>query len=609
MKPLSATYADRDAYRRDLKAEETRLCHALQSVRARINGLVTVNTLPPEIILQIFADIAYDHYPIVHHDRRIPTNLGWIRTLTHVCQHWRHIALANPSLWTNICTSLGPRWAQETFKRSRTVPVSLLWTFTRHISTSLDKYLYAQLSQPTVFANVRTLNLTGEASILRLLEHPAPALEKFTLHYRFGLVDLSAHIFSESAPKLQTLRLFHCSIPWGSPILNNLTHLTVVYPSCEIDMSEVPVYDDKEKHPTHEQLLEFLRNATSLETLSLSHALPIVDLDTSPANDSPIVTLPHLKTLILTGRVGDCSAFLRSISFPHTTNLTLNCIADVGSPPGQRLLDIIPVLVARVEDSAYDDLPIQEFRILDVDCFTISVFIDAPSYTPNFPGTTPRFGTSNKRVNVFTATFSYVDEHLPYLASIDIIQSLCRALPLYNRVIELLYFVFQSDCLAKLHWLNIFFPFRHIRRMEYSGLTLRYSPTDATTPPSSSPLPLCFNVLMDPDQFPLQRRSLHETWSDPESGGSSKRLIFPGLRSLKFRNVNFGPGANAELRVQGFLRDLVWQMEERKKEGDMLEELVIEELVVERSLRVSTMEQCRADIERLREVVKVFKFE
>lgn len=56
-------------------------------------------------------------------------------------------------------------------------------------------------------------------------------------------------------------------------------------------------------------------------------------------------------------------------------------------------------------------------------------------------------------------------------------------------------------------------------------------------------------------------------------------------------------------RACSFLRDLVWQMEGRK-EGAPLEELVIED-----PMKVSAMEQCKADTERLREVAKVVRFE
>lgn len=58
------------------------------------------------------------------------------------------------------------------------------------------------------------------------------------------------------------------------------------------------------------------------------------------------------------------------------------------------------------------------------------------------------------------------------------------------------------------------------------------------------------------------------------------------------------------LYAQGFLRDLVGQMVGRKREGVPLEELVIED-----PMKVSAPEQCRADIERLRAVVKMVRFE
>ncbi|EIM92848.1 uncharacterized protein STEHIDRAFT_165055, partial [Stereum hirsutum FP-91666 SS1] len=168
------------------------------------------------------------------------------------------------------------------FQRSRNIPVSLSWTVAEgSTATPLDEYLHAQLSQSNVFANVRSLNMTGNVYMIPLLVHPASALEEFSLHNYIEWVDLPAHVFGDSAPKLRTLYLYQCSVPWGSEVLNNLTHFTIVYPSCYPDASGAPVYDDEEDHPTHAQLLAFLRNAPSLELISLSHALPVVSKDAS----------------------------------------------------------------------------------------------------------------------------------------------------------------------------------------------------------------------------------------------------------------------------------------------------------------------------------------
>lgn len=56
-------------------------------------------------------------------------------------------------------------------------------------------------------------------------------------------------------------------------------------------------------------------------------------------------------------------------------------------------------------------------------------------------------------------------------------------------------------------------------------------------------------------------------------------------------NMDFGRGVRVGLYAQGFLRDLVWQMDGRKREGVQLEELGIED-----PMKMSAMEQCCASL-------------
>ncbi|KAI0002597.1 hypothetical protein BJV74DRAFT_759338, partial [Russula compacta] len=101
------------------------------AIRTRRNNFSLIGGLPPEILSCIFSfhainqPVAKD--PIYYFDSfpSTPTQvkLGWI-TVTHVCRHWRQVALSNPNLWRTIVFDLGAEWAEEMLTRSKAAPIS-----------------------------------------------------------------------------------------------------------------------------------------------------------------------------------------------------------------------------------------------------------------------------------------------------------------------------------------------------------------------------------------------------------------------------------------------------------------------------------------------------
>ncbi|KAI0263251.1 hypothetical protein BC834DRAFT_785328, partial [Gloeopeniophorella convolvens] len=88
--------------------------------RTRRDALVPIYTLPPELLARIFHFHALSHPPLI--DGR---SLGWIVD-THVCQHWRQVALGDGSLWSDIKgPSAKNRWIPEMVARSKDAPLSI----------------------------------------------------------------------------------------------------------------------------------------------------------------------------------------------------------------------------------------------------------------------------------------------------------------------------------------------------------------------------------------------------------------------------------------------------------------------------------------------------
>lgn len=83
-----------------------------------MNGLLTINCLPPELLAEIFRVWidATKNLPYLSH--------MWIK-IAHVCHLWREVALSSPRLWSDL--TIGTiDWTREMLARSKQAPLSIL---------------------------------------------------------------------------------------------------------------------------------------------------------------------------------------------------------------------------------------------------------------------------------------------------------------------------------------------------------------------------------------------------------------------------------------------------------------------------------------------------
>lgn len=105
----------------------------LEKVTTLRNNYAPINRrLPPEVLCEIFLQLAkgchaeYEVYALFSPTRRrivsgLPNPSAWM-TITHVCRHWREIALGFPSLWTSIHNKK-PEYIRTFIARSRQAPL------------------------------------------------------------------------------------------------------------------------------------------------------------------------------------------------------------------------------------------------------------------------------------------------------------------------------------------------------------------------------------------------------------------------------------------------------------------------------------------------------
>ncbi len=81
--------------------------HALKAILGEeINARVSVNTLPNELVMDVFKHVLSDVDScttiLFKFDKSTRVQTLPLLRLTHVCRRWRRVALANPILWQRI---------------------------------------------------------------------------------------------------------------------------------------------------------------------------------------------------------------------------------------------------------------------------------------------------------------------------------------------------------------------------------------------------------------------------------------------------------------------------------------------------------------------------
>ncbi|KZT21857.1 hypothetical protein NEOLEDRAFT_723883 [Neolentinus lepideus HHB14362 ss-1] len=94
-------------------------------LKRALNSLVPIASLPDDLLIEIFALYPYaEDQSRSKFDPLIPTPYHWLR-YTHVCHHWRHVALQTPILWTDIVLINQNECIKEMLIRSGQAPVEV----------------------------------------------------------------------------------------------------------------------------------------------------------------------------------------------------------------------------------------------------------------------------------------------------------------------------------------------------------------------------------------------------------------------------------------------------------------------------------------------------
>ncbi|KAG6871873.1 hypothetical protein C0995_015546 [Termitomyces sp. Mi166 len=270
--------------------------------------------------------------------------MSWIKAVSHVCSHWRKVALAAPNLWSNIPIH-NPSWAIEMVRRSNTVPLIInyqdlaQWSYNSRPYSTLAEILRSHMSRIkslTFYPQATSLHCllsTGTDEwivdqLIPLLCQPALIMEHLTLELpqaSDNTLYLTLPYIPDNlvlmAPRLQYLRLKSFALTWSSDRidLRNLRFL------------EISGLTEK-MMPSTAQLLAILRQMSRLEILKISNRSTVYESPSVPQNTAPI-NLAYLKRIDLSDGLAKSTSLLTHIVFSKNVNKITLHSQDFQGPP------------------------------------------------------------------------------------------------------------------------------------------------------------------------------------------------------------------------------------------------------------------------------------
>lgn len=286
------------------------------------NRLNNISQLPPELLGEVFAHVQEGYDPTIK-------ALGWIQ-VTHVCSHWRRVALSQPSLW-NTPNFHSPKLAKTIIARARSLPLFIQISLPHPLPPSLKlgiKLAFANLHRAReLVVSLPEYQTHGQAvkRALHLQHHlraPAPCLQDFLLYSVGDSTEKSClpeDLFLGYAPRLQKVALLDWNLPWDSPSLGVYHNLRSLWIMCKgPHRTQMPQFPISVIIPALSQLPNLV------ELILKSPFLPLNAADLRWSEEGQVVELPKLKFVRLVECPTTCQLFLAYTSIPNEIRVILD---------------------------------------------------------------------------------------------------------------------------------------------------------------------------------------------------------------------------------------------------------------------------------------------
>lgn len=314
-----------------------RLTCSIRELKLRRNALSPISKLPPEVLTDIFL-LVKPTYPA-------QSTLDWVRSVTHVCTHWRTVSLDASMLWNHICFEKRKEWVTEMMVRSRDTPLVI------RAEISDDQYTGRTRPSTVVkcvqgrISRIRVLHVTLRGyedehaptyairEIIGMLHEPSSVLQTLHLHESSLAnkgVSIPPQVF-HAQRHLTRLELINITLDWRAlpeGLLRRLMHLFVA--------------DFRTDSPRAEacDVLAALDRMEKLESLRLAlYALPAPPssaavkpppfLFPTAVSRNRLIYLPKLAELRLKGTLRDISYLIGHLTPPTTAPLLVDIVCAI----------------------------------------------------------------------------------------------------------------------------------------------------------------------------------------------------------------------------------------------------------------------------------------
>lgn len=328
--------------RRDLW-EEIHLCRAtILGLTSQLNMLADTACLPNELLSDIFLHYSSICYESMHNDTPdVALRPYTFIRVTHVCRHWRAVALQTCSLWSNIVVTSAYACVETMLNRSRPFRISIEATVTD------IEYPQGSLKFKALEMALRELNRTRSLD-LRLprpwftlisdfLGSPAPLLESITLRNSMNCGDsrFQVHLRPPTG-RLKDVDLSGLAIdPLQQFSSSILRQFILKLPSSHCDRVSA------------EGLISTLASTPKLENLVLLNALSRVPSGCATSRAS----LPFLQVLNIADLTSHVKWIIDSLDISPYALINLDCTPQKDAADWSALGDSISSKRAEVDQT------------------------------------------------------------------------------------------------------------------------------------------------------------------------------------------------------------------------------------------------------------------
>ena len=549
-----------------LDDEIAALTLALCNLRTQRNTLSPISRLPPEILASIFIHCACSRQK---KQRGIP---NWVN-VSHVCRHWRDVALNCSTLWSFLFVS-SKYWTEELLARSKKAPLKVR-VDSDCPKQSKELNLLEKVAPQADRIQDLCLRLTRREAerILSLFFSPASLLQTLEIsversNYLGEISQVSGVLFDGYMPALRKLELINYAFPLTSPTLCGLTSLRLRDLGTSFQ-------------PTLASLKVALSRMQDLAHLHLENALPGVganSIDQSVEN-SEMLSFPKLSRLSIVAPFTTVVLLLSCFDIPLKTEVRLRCCFEAHAEDHTPIYPLLAKRFIASKDHAFALVPSIRTSFVETASATVGFIFSTAERDSDrhaFSATTTSYdlGQLNEdwgcniplKIDVVLRTSLSKDRE-------DLVGGVCRSVPLTN--LQSAHFNFDcGTALSSGFWTTTFGHLQELRHIKLSGVNVHG---------------LVRTLSLTPHHLPKGKRG------SLESG--SVQTFAPALEELELYGVPFskacyGRSQSNSNNCSCSARCLYDALSNRQVEGHGLQQLILAECMY-----------VRDDVEDLKELV------